>query len=36
MGMSSYETIENWVRAALEADDFGTASRAVKDYFDLT
>lgn len=34
--MSSPNTMENWIRAALEGHDFGVASKAVKDYFDLT
>lgn len=36
MGLSEIKSIENWVRAANEGNDFGVASKRLKDYFILT
>ena len=32
-GLSSTATMEYWVKAALETDDYGTNSKVIKDYF---
>jgi len=34
--MSSSNTIEYWIKAANEGHDYGVATRALKDYFQLT
>lgn len=36
MGLSNMDTMENWVRAALEGNDYGVASQKIKDYFDIS
>jgi hypothetical protein len=35
-GLCCAPTMELWRRAANEGHDFGTSSRHLKDYFDLT